>query len=175
MSDTEDWPNVVNLDGLPLRPDVERPVYATAMAALASRMGARKLGFHLEELAPGAFSCPYHFHHGEEELFLVLGGTAMLRQAGRFREVGPGDLIFFPTGPEGAHQFHNHGTEPFRFLALSTMEALEVCEYPDSGKVMVSATRGVFVADRAVDYWLDEEDPARAWPADALGEGARQP
>ncbi len=113
-------------------------------------------------------SCPYHFHHSEEELFLVLSGKAMLRQNDQFREVVAGDLIHFSNSPEGAHQFYNHTDQPFRFLALSTIDALEVCEYPDSGKIMVGKLRKVFQKDSAVEYIKGEETPANKWPKQYL-------
>lgn len=131
-------------------------------------MGAKKLGFHAEILPPGAFSCPYHFHHSEEELFLVLEGEATLRQNNEFRRVTRGDLIFFPNSPEGAHQFYNHSDKPFRFLALSTMDHFEVCEYPDSKKINVSKVKKVFQGVSSVDYWHGEENPRSFWPKEYL-------
>ncbi|MEK6705385.1 MAG: cupin domain-containing protein [Bdellovibrionota bacterium] len=125
-------------------------------------------GFHAEILPPGQFSCPYHFHHSEEELFLVLEGKAMLRQANRFREVSKGDLIFFTNSSDGAHQFYNHSHQPFRFLALSTMDDFEVCEYPDSKKINVTKIKKVFQGGTDVDYLKDEENPSRFWPKEHL-------
>ena len=43
------------------------------------------------ELDPGATQAPYHFHHGGEELLIVLRGTPTLRSpAGRARAEGGG-------------------------------------------------------------------------------------
>jgi uncharacterized cupin superfamily protein len=131
-------------------------------------MGANKLGFHAEILPPKCFSCPYHFHHSEEELFLVLEGEATLRQADRFRKVAKGDLIFFPNNPEGAHQFYNHTDRPFKFFALSTMDKFEVCEYPDSKKTYIARIKKLFQLGQEVDYWQGEEDPKRFWPKEYL-------
>jgi uncharacterized cupin superfamily protein len=157
--------NIVNLDEIPLKEGEMGSNYQwRASGSLSQAVGAKKLGFHLEDLLPGKYSCPYHFHHAEEELFLVMDGAAMLRQNGKFREVKKGDLIFFQTGPEGAHQFYNHTDKPFRFLALSTMEDLEVCEYPDSGKINVVRVKKIFSAERTLEYLEGEEDPGRFWP-----------
>ncbi|MGZ3802403.1 MAG: cupin domain-containing protein, partial [Bdellovibrio sp.] len=106
--------------------------YASSSAPIASLWETSKLGFHVEVLAPGAFSCPYHFHDQEEELFIVLKGSAMVRQHEEFYEVNEGDLVIFKTGV--AHQFYNHTEKPFRFFALSNKCPEEVCEYPDSNK-----------------------------------------
>src|SRR3954467_14757245 len=91
------WKNIVNLGQLEFVNEGKDPHYAydVAPAAMAKAMGARKLGYNVSILPPGQFTCPYHFHHSEEELFLVLEGRAMLRQADKFREVVKGDLIFF--------------------------------------------------------------------------------
>ncbi|HUP56732.1 MAG TPA: cupin domain-containing protein [Bdellovibrionota bacterium] len=166
-----DWKNIVNLEKLEfVQEGKTRPYeYEVAPAALASALGAQKLGFNVSILPPGQFTCPYHFHHSEEELFLVLDGKCMLRQAGKFREVGKGDLIFFTTSPEGAHQFYNHTSEPCTLFAISTKDPLEVAEYPDSGKIMVGKLRKVFKAEDTVEYLRDEEDPSVYWPKEFLG------
>lgn len=162
------WKNIINLETLTYKPDQMGESYRYQSAPLATEMGAKKLGFHAEKLEPKSFSCPYHFHHSEEELFLVLEGEATLRQANQYRIVKKGDLIFFPNCPEGAHQFYNHTNQPFKFFALSTMDPLEVCEYPDSKKVMVAKLKKVFQFDKEVEYLRDEENPARFWPKERL-------
>jgi uncharacterized cupin superfamily protein len=159
-----EWKNIFNTKKAEYSQVSGQEKYRFRSMPLASAMGAKKLGFHVEILEPQAFSCPYHFHHSEEELFLVLKGRAMLRQDNKFREVSEGDLIFFPPSPEGAHQFYNHTNEPFEFFALSTKDEFEVCEYPDSGKIMVGKLRKVFQAGAEVDYFKDEKDPSKYWP-----------
>ena len=163
-----DWKNIINLDTLTFKTEATAPNYAGETAALGSKMGAKKLGFHAEILLPKQFSCPYHFHHSEEELFLVLEGKAMLRQANKFREVKKGELIFFTNSPEGAHQFYNHTDQPFKFLALSSCDDFEVCEYPDSKKINVSKLKKVFQGGAEVEYFKGEEDPKQYWPKEHL-------
>ncbi len=41
-----------------------------------------------------------------------------------------------PGGREVAHQIINTGATTLRTLALSTLSEVDVCEYPDSDKVM---------------------------------------
>lgn len=162
------WNNVVNLKKLEFKPEQTRESYHYETAPLSGKMGAKKLGFHAEVLPSKQFSCPYHFHHSEEELFVVLEGKAMLRQADQYREVTQGDLIFFPNSLEGAHQFYNHTDLPFRFLALSTKDEFEVCEYPDSKKIKVCKIKKVFQEGVDVDYWKDEANPGQFWPSKYL-------
>lgn len=161
------WNNIINLEQLQFEAE-EMGAYKNEHCSLSSKMGAKKLGFHVEVLPPQAFSSPYHFHYSEEELFLVLEGKAMLRQANHFKEVSQGDLIFFVNLPEGAHQFYNHTDQSFRFLALSTKDPLDICEYPDSEKISVNSLSKVFKIDSEVDYFKDEEHPRRNWPSEHL-------
>ena len=47
----------------------------------------------------------------------------------------PGDIVACPTGgPNTAHQILNTGETEMRYLALSTLAEVEICDYPDSGK-----------------------------------------
>lgn len=162
------WENIVNLERLELKPGRGVDPYQYETNRPATVMGASKLGFNVSTVPPGQFSCPYHFHHSEEELFLVLEGKAVLRQGDRFREVTKGDLIFCTTGLEGAHQFYNHTNAAFKMLAISTMDPMEVAEYPDSKKMYVAKLKKVFQAGAEVDYWKDETDPAKFWPKEHL-------
>lgn len=60
-----------------------------------------------------------------------------------------------------AHQLINTGTVDLEYLALSTVEGHEVCEYPDSNKIGIRigagtnqpALRALFRAEQTVDYW----------------------
>lgn len=164
------WKNIVNIENLEFESDhsMENYKYDFAPAVNAKDMGAQKLGYNVSKLLPGQFSCPYHFHHSEEELFLVLEGKAMLRQADQYREVLRGDLIFFSTNIEGAHQFYNHTDRPFVYFALSTKDLLDVCEYPDSKKINVRRLKKIFQAGSEVPYLKDEENPAINWPKECL-------
>ncbi|HAZ13371.1 MAG TPA: auxin-binding protein [Bdellovibrionales bacterium] len=159
-----DWKNIANINDLELKLDQKGEFYKKESVPLASQMGAKKLGFHIVVLHPKTFSCPYHFHHSDEELFLILEGKAILRQAGQFREVKKGDLLFFTNSPEGAHQLYNHTDRPVKYLDLTTMDDFEVCEYPDSQKVYVSRIKKLFQAGSKVDYFKDEENPKLFWP-----------
>jgi len=124
------------------------------------------LGMSLYELLPGQTQCPYHFHHGADELILVLRGRPTLRTSDGERELEPGDVVHFPKGSAGAHQVVNRTGEPGRYVVASTNVAPELVEYPDSGKIAVFA-RGesqrsgplwtVHRLDDAVDYFDGEE------------------
>ena len=139
------------------------PLYANQRAQLSAGTAARKMGCGVDILPPGKQSCPYHFHHAQEELFIVLEGSGTLRVAGERLPITAGDVIFIPPGPEYPHHVINTSEAPLKYLSLSTKEVPEVCEYPDSGKLMSfsardgqSTLRSIHHKDTAVDYWDGE-------------------
>ncbi len=152
-----------NFHDAPLERQVREPLYETLTACLASGTVATKLGASIDTVAPGKRSCPYHFHHAQEEMFIVIEGSGTLRVAGEMLPLRTGDVVFIPPGPEYPHQIINTSTEPLMYLSISTRESPEVCEYPDSGKYAASASAGGVVgfgaiqrAGESVDYWDGE-------------------
>jgi uncharacterized cupin superfamily protein len=130
---------------------------------LAEIAGSKHLRFDVRSLDPGKFSFPYHFHRAAEELFIILSGEATLRSPKGFEKVSPGDIIFFEEGPTGAHQLHNHGNVPCVYVDLVTTFGIDVCEYPDSGKISILPYREIFETSSKVDYFKGEEDVATKW------------
>ena len=142
--------------------DVEENGYYTSRRALFSAsIGARKLGYNLTVLPPGKSQCPFHSHRAEEEMFLILEGEGELRFGAERYRIRKHDVIACPAGgPQVAHQIINTGNSDLRYLALSNLETVDVCEYPDSNKVGVFAgrpddarLRKLFRAETDVDYY----------------------
>lgn len=98
-----------------------------------------KIGATLYEIGPGTTSGFYHFHHGAEELLVVLRGRATLRDPSGERQLAEGDVVLFPVGPDGAHQLINRSDEPVRYLVASNRPSPEAVEYPDSRQLSVMA------------------------------------
>ena len=115
----------------PDRPDGFR----AAMARLGPGLGAQRTGASVYELPPGQAVCPYHYELGEEEWVLVLQGSATVRTPDGETEVGPDVLLFFSTGPAGAHQIRNASAETVRILMWSNVVFPTGTVYPDSDKV----------------------------------------
>lgn len=139
------------------------PLYDSVSARLTTGTAALKLGAGIDVVAPGQRSCPYHFHHAQEELFIILEGSGTLRVAGSMLALRSGDMIFIPPGPEYPHQIINTSDAPLKYLSVSTRETPEIVEYPDSGKYSASVARGDERIFRAVqrdennlDYWDGE-------------------
>src|SRR4051812_3287066 len=78
------------------------------------------LGASLHELLPGAPGGPLHMHYGVEEMFFVLSGTPTVRTPEGDESLAPGDVVYFPEGRKGLHDFTNPTAETARILAIST-------------------------------------------------------
>lgn len=114
----------------------EYPPFKVRSTQLARQAGARELGASVYEIDPGGRVSPFHIHHGNEELLVVLAGAPTLRTPQGERELIPGEVAAFPAGPEGAHQVLNRSDSPARVLIVSTMRSPDVVEHLDSGKVL---------------------------------------
>jgi uncharacterized cupin superfamily protein len=147
-----------NLHEVPLERQQRAPLYDTLCGSVSSGTVAKKLGAGFDVLAPGMRSCPYHLHHAQEEMFIVIEGEGSLRVAGELLPIRAGDMIFIPAGPEFPHQIVNTSGAPLKYLSISTQERPEVCEYPDSGKY-AAYSGGFNVRQRRgadLDYWDGE-------------------
>ncbi|HJV78517.1 MAG TPA: cupin domain-containing protein [Paludibacter sp.] len=121
------------------------------------------LNFDLRQLNPGQYSAPYHFHRYAEELFMIVSGSATLRTTNGLNVVNSGDLLFFETGETGAHQLFNHTTEPCVYLDIRTYIGYDLCEYPDSNKILLAPSFDVFNKDAKVNYFEGEENIREKW------------
>jgi uncharacterized cupin superfamily protein len=152
---------VMNLDEVVFDDVEENGVYTSQRGRISDRIGAKKLGYNLTVLPPGKAQCPFHSHHADEEMFLILEGEGELRFGDQRLPIRKHDVIACPTGgAEVAHQIINTGTATMRYLALSTTADVEVCEYPDSQKLGVWAgsrgarsLRSIYRREDVVDYY----------------------
>ena len=124
---------------------------------IGDRLGAELIGASLYELPEGQLSFPFHYHHGVEEWLYVVDGKPTLRTPDGTSVLGPGALVCFPQGPEGAHSIQGPG----RVLLLSANRQPSICVYPDSDKLgtrpaTTAADRLNFRRSDAVDYWEGE-------------------
>lgn len=108
------------------------------------------LGASVYELGPENFVV-YHFHHGMEELLVVLRGRPTLRTPEGERQLEEGESVYFPVGPDGAHALRNDTGEPVRYVMASTRPSPEVVEYPDLGQLTAQAFTASQTGER---LWL---------------------
>jgi uncharacterized cupin superfamily protein len=123
----------------------------------------KNLNFDLRLLNPGQFSAPYHSHRYAEELFMLVSGSMTLRTPDGLEIVSAGDIVFFEMGETGAHQFYNHCNEPCIYLDVRTFVGFDVCDYPDSGKMLIAPSFEIFNKDFVVGYFEGEGNILEKW------------
>lgn len=100
-----------------------------------------QLGASVYELGLGN-TAAYHFHHGSEELLIVLRGRPTLRTPEGERQLAEGEVVHFCTGPDGAHGMRNDSDEPVRYVVAGIRVFPEVAEYPDTKQITAQAPTG---------------------------------
>ena len=134
--------------------------FRSGMFRLRPQFGAKETGATVYELPPGQALCPYHYEYAEEEWALALQGRPTVRTPEGSEQLEPMDVVFFPKGPEGAHQLRNDTDQPVRVLMWSTVVYPAATAYPDSDKVGVwtgdKAEDGMFVRSSTVPYFHGE-------------------
>jgi uncharacterized cupin superfamily protein len=131
---------IINVDEIALESHEHGDRFAARDGNASRAIGARLLGCSYTEVPPGKRAWPFHNHHVNEEMFVILEGHGSVRIGPDTFPVRKGDIIASPPGgPDEAHQIINTGDEPLRYLSVSTKLPGELVEYPDSGKVMVYA------------------------------------
>jgi uncharacterized cupin superfamily protein len=126
----------VNIADPEFRYDAEDPEgYKAGLFRPGPGLGAKHTGTSVYELPPGQALCPYHYEYGEEDWLLVLAGRPTLRTPEGISQLDPWDLVFFPPGPDGAHQVRNETADPARVLMWSQIVTPSATAYPDSDKV----------------------------------------
>ena len=109
-----------------------------------------QLGASVYELGPGNFNV-YHFHHGSEELLIVLRGRPTLRTPEGECQLAEGEVVHFATGPDGAHGVRNDTDDPVRYVVAGIRVSPEVAEYPDLKQITAQARTGSQTGER---LWL---------------------
>ena len=135
----------------------------TILPNLCKTVNAKHLVFDVRSLNPGCYSFPYHYHRNAEELMMIISGSMAIRMPIGFRILRQGEIVFIEQGASGAHQFYNHTRAPCTYLDMKSFSGLDIVEYPDSGKVLLSPYGEVFDKDKQVDYLKGEEGFEAKW------------
>ena len=122
--------------------------FRCGMFRFGRQLGAHQTGATVYELPPGQAVCPYHYELGEEEWMLVLTGRPTVRTPEATETLEPLEMVFFPKGPEGAHQIRNDTDISARVLMWSTVVYPSATVYPDSDKI------GIWTGDKAEDVMV---------------------
>jgi uncharacterized cupin superfamily protein len=140
-------------------PENPKVQFGGKMGLISSQIGAKKLGYNLTVVEPGARVFPFHNHRVNEEMFFILEGEGEVRIGSETYPTKKGDIIACPPGDAStAHQIINTGSEEMRYLAVSTKESPEIADYPDSGKfgILTDNFRYVGRLDQSLNYWEGE-------------------
>lgn len=108
--------------------------FRSGLFRFGRQLGAIRTGTSVYEIPPGRAICPYHYEYGEEEWLLVLAGHPTLRHPDGSDRLEPWDVVFFASGPTGAHGVKNDTDETVRVLMYSSVTTPAVTVYPDSDK-----------------------------------------
>jgi uncharacterized cupin superfamily protein len=112
--------------------------FSARIGSFAKTLGLEKLGCMLTVVPAGRSAFPYHVHHANDEMFLILQGSGEYRFGNKTYPIKAGDVVSAPAGgPEVAHQIINTGSEEMRYLGISTTLWPEAVEYPESNKFAV--------------------------------------
>jgi uncharacterized cupin superfamily protein len=134
---------------------------------VGASLGAARTGLSVYELPPGQAIGPYHYEDPEEEWLLVVSGTPTLRHPSGEDQLEPWDIVFFPSGPAGAHHVRNNSDSSARVAMFSSITAVGAVVYPDNDMIQVFTTDGtddIVVERRSA---IDEAAPWSTGQADA--------
>jgi uncharacterized cupin superfamily protein len=130
---------VARLQDLPLELNAEAG-FRSRDAVIGDILKLTRLGCAYTEVAPGETACPYHVHHAEDEMLVILSGEGEYRFGGQLHQIKAGDVLGAPLGgPDYAHQLFNTGTETLKYLVVSSKADLDLIQFPDSGKFLVTS------------------------------------
>ena len=147
------------MEDLPVSHKCEQEGYEYFRRKFIPFGGAKNTLVSVYEIPPGKAAYPYHFHHNNEETFYILSGEGCLRTPEGERTVRAGDLLFFPTGPAGAHKLTNtSATEMLTYIDFDVVHEVDITVYPDSDKIGVwgMGINKIFPQDSHVDYYSGE-------------------
>ena len=151
---------ILNIDNLPNEfiddQEFESHMKTTYLGAAA---GSDKIYVNIDYVKPGAKSVKYHSHSKQEEFFLILKGSGILRMKDEEVSVKQGDFVAKQAGLDIAHQFINNGSEILQILDCGLNERDETITYPDEDVILLKKQRLAFKLSYALKDW--SSDPNR--------------
>ena len=100
----------------------DEPVAGRWQKPLAPVTGLTALGARHVVLRPGAWSSQRHWHHGEDELLVLLSGEAVLIEDEGETILRPGDIAAWAAGVANGHHLVNRSEADCSFLCFSAGE-----------------------------------------------------
>ncbi|MDC0736724.1 cupin domain-containing protein [Cognatishimia sp. SS12] len=93
--------------------------------------GLTQFGANITILQPGAKSSLRHWHETQDELVLVISGTATLLDDTGETLLHAGECAAFPAGDGNGHCLRNDTDQELRFLAVGARTETEIAHYSD--------------------------------------------
>jgi uncharacterized cupin superfamily protein len=144
--------------------------FEVGLADIDRTLALSGIGATLHVVPAGKTAWPYHRHHGNDELFLVLEGSGELRIGERRLPIRVGDCIGAPAGGE-AHQIVNSSVAELRYMAFANRARADVVEYPDSGRIAIDIAHGHDKEPPSVFSAAGRLAPLGYWEGEDLGDG----
>ena len=160
---------IVNVDDLELKWLRKGARFEVGLRDIDSLLGLDGIGVTLHVVPAGKTAWPYHRHHGNDELFLVLAGTGEYRVGERRLPIKAGDCIGAPAGGE-AHQIINSSADELRYIAFANHGRADVIEYPDSGRIAVDIAHGNDKEPPSIFSTSGRLSPLGYWDGEDIGE-----
>lgn len=126
--------------------------------SLGAAAGSRKIYVNMDSVPPNAYSTKYHSHSQQEEFFLIISSTGILRLNDKEIPVKQGDFFSKPAAQNIAHTFYNSGAENLLVLDVGTIEKEDTCYYPDEDVYLQKSNGGrrIFRGSALDSSWSSE-------------------
>jgi uncharacterized cupin superfamily protein len=105
-----------NATGYP--PPFDEPVQGRWYRRLAPPTGLSDFAASHVVLKPGAWSSQRHWHDGEDEMFIMIAGEAVLVEDDGRHMMRPGDIAVWPKGTKNGHHLINESAADCVFVVL---------------------------------------------------------
>jgi len=133
---------VARLAELPLKRRDLEPGLGADETNVSRALGLTHLGASYFEVKPGEAAFPFHVHYLEDEIIVILAGQGTYRFGAESHAVQQGDVLSAPAGrADVAHQLTNSGSEPLKYLCVSSASETNVVELPERGVLRVANRR----------------------------------
>ncbi len=109
----------------------------------------------LTRVPAGKANYPFHCHASMFEFYLIVSGTAIVRDKDGETTAVAGD--FFMFGPNEPHQIINRSTEDVTYYCVADNPFSDHTYYPDSGKHSIRVPQRGIIKGESLEYFTGEE------------------
>jgi uncharacterized cupin superfamily protein len=110
--------------------------------ALGQQFGLQNFGVNHTTLVPGASSALQHYHAKQDELIVILSGTATLKLGDDEILMTEGMCMGFPAGRTVGHCVVNRSDTPVTYLEIGDRTPADVVTYPEDDLRAVASEGG---------------------------------